>query len=141
MKCIKCGGKLNESDKFCPSCGNGVNNTINDSGSSWYFVLGLFLPLVATILYCIYSKEKPQTSKKLMIGFIVGYVFKMIAIILLIFTFFFYSVMPIGDIKTCSNTCDGHFSYTNGKCVCTDQNDTFDDDYDFDDFKNNFYFD
>ena len=20
MKCIKCGGKLNESDKFCPSC-------------------------------------------------------------------------------------------------------------------------
>ena len=48
--------------------------------------------------------------------------------------------MPIGDVKTCSNTCDGHFSYTNGKCVCTDQNDIFDDDYDFDDFKNNFYF-
>ena len=90
MKCIKCGGKLNENDKFCPSCGNGVNNTINDSGSSWYFVLGLFLPLVATILYCIYSQEKPKTSKKLMIGFIVGYVFKIIAVILLIFTFFFF---------------------------------------------------
>ncbi len=139
MKCVKCGYEMDNKDKYCPKCGNGVGT--NDSGSSWYLILGLFLPLVATILYCIYSGSKPKTSKKLMIGFIIGYVIAMIRTVLLFFFFVIGGISSIEHITDCASKCEGSFSYTNGQCVCHDKTDRYNDFNNFDDFENNFFFD
>lgn len=143
MKCVKCNSELEDGCKFCPNCGK--NSEIIDSGSSWYLVLGLFFPLIATILYCIHSGDKPKTSKKLMIGFIIGYVIAMIRTVLIFFFIIVGGVVPIFDnISECAKSCDGSFSYTNGKCVCNERNKDYtdyDDIYDYDDFSKEFFFD
>ena len=116
MKCKKCGNETKEKDNYCPKCGHSMNN--NDRDSVWYLILGLFFPLIATILYCFYSGTKPKTSKKLMIGFIIGYMLSIIKAILLFFLFFSYAISPLEDIKDCPNKCEGEYSYVDGKCVC-----------------------
>ena len=55
MKCIKCGGKLNESDKFCPSRDNGklygdVNPNVSDKCSYLTPVPGGVGPMTVVML-------------------------------------------------------------------------------------------
>ncbi len=116
MKCKKCGNEVKEKDNYCLKCGHSMN--INDSGSVWYLILGLFFPLIAIILYCFYSGTKPMTSKKLMYGFIIGYALSMMKIILFFFFFFSDFISPFEDIKDCPSKCEGDYSYVDGECVC-----------------------
>lgn len=142
MKCIKCNNEIEDGSKYCSNCGKSIE--LNDSGSFWYLILGLFFPLIATILYCIYSGSKPNTSKKLMIGFIIGYVIAMVRTIVLFFFIIIGGISSIDNISDCAKKCDGSFSYTNGKCVCREKNykySNYDDIYDYDDFNKNFFFD
>lgn len=142
MKCVKCNNEIEKGSKYCSNCGKSIE--LNDSGSSWYLVLGLFFPLIATILYCVYSGSKPKTSKKLMIGFIIGYIIAMIRTIILFFFIIIGGISSIDNISECSKKCDGSFSYTNGECVCKERNNNyndFNDIYDYDDFDKNLFFD
>lgn len=84
--CPTCGHELNENDNYCPNCGRNLNQAyqapgINDTGSNWYLIAGLFVPLAGLILFLVMLDTRPKSAKKAGIGAIIGVV---ISIILLI---------------------------------------------------------
>ena len=92
MFCKKCGKELNDNDKYCPYCGEPVDDELDqyrvygqpeqnnslpvnkDSGSFWWGVLGVLSPLVGFIFYFVYRRSKPKTAKVLLFGSILGFV-------------------------------------------------------------------
>lgn len=126
MKCYNCGIELNNNENYCHNCGKKVGIP-DDKGSGWYLVLALFFPLIGIILYIINSKNKPNTSKKLLIGSIIGYSIRMILpIIIFIVVFIFLSIVFIIDdsivypeeMESCALDCDGEYTIKDGKCYC-----------------------
>ena len=78
MFCQKCGSKIEEIIKFCPSCGNSLidKQEIKDEVSIGMFVLCILIPLVGIINFFMYRKEFPKRSKTYLswsIGAMIGY--------------------------------------------------------------------
>ena len=97
MFCKKCGKELKDEDKYCPYCGEPVDNdnlgqyrvygqpennnnnypqypANNDSGSAWWGILALFMPTVGLIMYFVWRRKKPKTAKVMLVGTIIGFV-------------------------------------------------------------------
>lgn len=61
--CSKCGAKLHDEAVICPSCGCRVES-IDDSGSIGWGILGFLFPLIGLILYLAWRTDKPRCSKR-----------------------------------------------------------------------------
>ena len=98
MYCKYCGNNIPDTARFCPHCGkmvgdnyfdepikgeiysynpDGNNDSVKsdtsyDTGRFAWAVLGFFFPVLGFILYFVMRRNKPRTSKKLLIGAIVG---------------------------------------------------------------------
>ncbi|MBR1747340.1 MAG: zinc ribbon domain-containing protein [Clostridia bacterium] len=109
MYCRKCGRQLSQTDKYCPNCGepvedlfgynqdgngnnqnggyqNGGNASSYDSGSAGWGVLGFFFPIIGLILFLVWKDSKPLSAKMAgkgaLIGFIVSVVTSIISVVL-----------------------------------------------------------
>lgn len=97
MFCTKCGNQQDSDAKFCTSCGNqignnnsNVNNDIYisanaDIGSTGYYFLGAFVPQLVLILGLAWKKEKPISSKQIIVG---GLIFLLEWIVILLMFMF-----------------------------------------------------
>lgn len=68
MKCPKCDSEMTESG-ICPNC---KQILVKDSDSFWWLIFGLFLPIVAVVLYIIWRAKKPMCAKRLIFGAIIS---------------------------------------------------------------------
>ena len=76
IKCNKCGTQNKDGSRFCSNCGNdlnsnvnsNINNTNNKSSEKVLFcILAFFFPIIGIIVGCIYSKDKKEVSKPVLI--------------------------------------------------------------------------
>lgn len=70
--CRNCGAQLEENQNVCLKCGTIVeeeNNsqkpaeTVNDTGSIGWGVLGFFVPIAGLILYLVWKNTQPKNAK------------------------------------------------------------------------------
>lgn len=60
----------------------------NDNSSGWWIVLGIFMPLIAFILFFVYRENMPKASKMCGIGALVGICINVVGIILYLILIF-----------------------------------------------------
>jgi membrane-associated PAP2 superfamily phosphatase len=96
MICKHCGNEVGEG-KFCRSCGAEIEEKVEteEKGSpevssqvysggkasaGWAWI-GVLVPVLGLVLYFILRKNYPLVGKKLLIGFIIGFVLSFISLI------------------------------------------------------------
>ncbi len=104
MFCKKCGKEVADDTRFCPFCGTQLSGeetekpvvdptprvvenetkvkSNDDSGSAGWGVLGFFFPIVGFILWLVWKKEKPNSSRAAGIGTLVSVILSVILFIL-----------------------------------------------------------
>jgi len=77
--CSNCGKKLVDGADVCMNCGKLVSNvkpksdvSQEDSGSNWFIVLGIFMPMIGLILYLVWKNTMPDTAHKCGLGALIG---------------------------------------------------------------------
>jgi hypothetical protein len=76
--CPNCGKPVDPKAVICPNCGvpiatnNSISNTNSDSGSTWWAVLGFFIPVVGLILYIVWKNDEPKNAKKAGLGALIS---------------------------------------------------------------------
>ena len=92
MVCKKCGSQLDDKLDVCNICGEKQGKepiVLSDQPSSWWwFVFGLFLPIVAVILYMQWRFTRPNRAKKLWVGALIGLGILLVVYIVLVIVFF-----------------------------------------------------
>ena len=111
MNCKNCGYNMPSSSAFCPNCGlkiednkdisteknvqneqkvtpvtTVVNNSIDESGAVGWGILGFFFPFVGLILFLVWLRERPKSSKAAGIG-------ALIRVILNVFLFIIFFII------------------------------------------------
>lgn len=132
IKCNKCGTQNKDGSRFCSNCGNdlnsnvnnNVNNTNNKSSEKVLFcILAFFFPIIGIIVGCIYSKDKKEVSKPVLITSFVSIGVKVISFILFFVLFF---GMVISEIEpnlpsySCSTLCNSNYRVVGKNCTCRD---------------------
>ena len=74
--CSNCGAET-ENAKLCDTCGRHLpqhltSKDFEEKGRNWYFILGLLFPLVGFIMFFVLQKRKPESSKRAIVGTIIG---------------------------------------------------------------------
>ena len=100
MNCNKCGKKVDKDIKFCPNCGNTLeekkttkkveNKDITDDGASVAWgILGFFVPLAGLILFLVWMNNKKKSAKAAGLGALIGFVtsFLLTIVSIIFFTF------------------------------------------------------
>ena len=92
MYCKNCGKEIDNNLVQCPYCNTPLlpQNTIEDSGSIWWGVLGCCLPIVGLILCIVWKDTKPKSGKKAGIGALISVI---LAVVL--YALFFILIMGI----------------------------------------------
>ncbi len=62
---------------------NNIDKKNDDNGNIGYFFLGLFLPIIGAVIYCIIRKDYPKNGKRTLIGTIVGFIIIALLLIML----------------------------------------------------------
>lgn len=132
IKCNKCGTQNKDGSRFCSNCGNdlnsnvnsNINNTNNKSSEKVLFcILAFFFPIIGIIVGCIYSKDKKEVSKPVLITSFVSIGVKVISFILFFVLFF---GMVISEIEpnlpsySCSTLCNNNYRVVGKNCTCRD---------------------
>lgn len=79
--CKNCGAEIDDKAVICPKCGVS-QQTVVDSGSFGWGVLGFCLPIVGLILFLVWKDTKPNTAKKAGIGALISVILGVIYYIL-----------------------------------------------------------
>lgn len=77
MYCRNCGKEIDNNLVQCPYCNTPITagiNTVEDSGSIGWGVLGCCLPIVGLVLYIVWKDTKPKSGKKAGIGALIGFI-------------------------------------------------------------------
>ena len=131
INCNKCGFANKAGSKYCGNCGNNlnsnvnnnVNNTNNKSSEKVLFcILAFFFPIIGIIVGCIYSKDKKEVSKPVLITSFVSIGVKVISF-LFFFIFAFIIAAGIGSNLpnySCSTLCGGNYRSVGNSCTCKD---------------------
>lgn len=123
MKCNKCGCNVESKNKFCPNCGNQLENTgSNNLNLAIAIFLLLFMPLIG-IIFCILMMKSDGRFKKVLLYYIVITIVFFGGLILLAFSLasiFSPSNDPSSRDYKCSNFCNGEYAIENYYCVCRD---------------------
>lgn len=92
MACKKCGSQLEENLDVCDKCGEKQTNEpvvlSNQPSTWWWFVFGLFLPIIALIFYMQWRFTRPDRARKLWFGALVGLAVLLVVYIILVIVFF-----------------------------------------------------
>lgn len=80
MYCEKCGKENKTGTKFCTNCGNSLdvssNYVVKEEKSTFgWGILSFFVPIAGLILFIIWKKDRPKTSKTAGICAIIGVIF------------------------------------------------------------------
>lgn len=94
MYCKNCGKEIDNNLAQCPYCSTPVvpGQTVVDSGSIWWGVLGCCIPIVGLILYIVWRDTKPQTAKKAGMGALISVILGIVLTLLFYFVIFVAAV-------------------------------------------------
>jgi len=108
MYCKYCGKQVVDNASFCGGCGQPINDngqifsnnydarpyqnnnnfsnhndSVQDSGSAGWGVLGFFIPIVGLILFIVWNSSKPKSAKSAGIGALIGVILEVFLVIFL----------------------------------------------------------
>lgn len=126
MKCNNCGQEILDNTKYCPRCGNQINN--NDDlektiVNNYYLVMGLMLlfafPVVG-ILFCVLMKNNDTRLEKVLKYYLIG----MSSLILIVALVFMLIVKPAiasnSKDAQCEEYCNSKYEINGNICICSD---------------------
>ena len=84
--CKNCGAEIPDGSIFCTNCGNrqdAVRSTpVEEDYVALWAILGFLLPLVGIILWAVWMRDKPKSSRASGLGALVGILVSVISIII-----------------------------------------------------------
>lgn len=105
MFCTKCGAKVAEGVRFCPSCGTELNpkkpknTTVTDDLDGvppiLFTVVGAMVPVAGLVLWAIYKDSKAALAKAAGLGGIIGALLSVAASVVYVIFYILYFVFMI----------------------------------------------
>ena len=104
MYCKNCGRIVDDNSSYCSNCGTRLDsistaNESEDSSSFGFAILGFFIPIVGLILFLIYEGKKPKRAKSAGKGALIGFITKIVLIIILVILYSVSFVWLYGNMS------------------------------------------